>query len=220
MRAEAEILAAEESCALAVLVAADRVTSGACFVWETDTVLVHLESEGYTLHEATPEKLVAMLAVRANPSYFWEASVFKSLCEVLNGDSALPDVYGACSVGEAAWAVVELARMADRYDSVSTPPYGDEPSTYIAAVAALDGYVLLPPELAFAEAHLAMMPSCGEEAALKERVASALAAEPADSLNEECPIEVHVAKLKEVASYVKSRMRTLEQQLASISGGL
>jgi hypothetical protein len=217
MRAVADILAAEDSCALAVMAAADKATDGACFVWGTDTVLVHLEAEGYSLHPATLEKLVAMLAVRANPAHLWDASVFKSLCEVLNGYSATPDTYGACSVGEAAWAVVELSRLSDMYDSATSPQYGDEPSTYVAAVAATDGYVLLPPELLFAADHLSMMPSCGEEEGLRGSVTSALASGDPDSLNEECPIEVHVAKLREVASYVASRRRLLDQQLASIT---
>lgn len=207
------VLSDPDASGLAYLRAVEKLTAGACLAWELETTFEVLEDSGIFLSEASAERLIAALAVQANPSHLWDVSVFKSLCEAFNGRVSSPNVYFPCSVPEAAWAVCEASMLLEHYDRHSAPGYGDEPCLYVAAVAATDGWVLLPEELSFAQEHLTRMPGCGEEEALASQLRALVGVPLGDAFDPESPLDVHRAKLAESSQYVASKRQKLTSYL-------
>lgn len=195
---------------LTLMVACDELSSGACFAWETDTVLTYLESEGCLPSEEARDRLLAMMAVRLNPAHLWDGFVFSNVVTTLSGQVCYPEAIEECSLAELCWAVTELKEMSDIY-SLALPDYGDEPSVYAAAVCSKKGLVIVPPELSFCEEALTGMPMAEDSDLLRARVLDKLAG-PIE-IDEECPACTQAMVLREAGHYVSVNRKKMLKDL-------
>ena len=206
-----------ESYAYTLSLALDRLTGGAHVAWELETTLLYLSGMQALPDEDSREKILAVIALRRNPAYLWDAGVFKEAALVLNDLEADPDYLTPCTPAQAAWAVVELARLHDRYSTSSFPGYGDEPCTYIAGVCANAGLVALPEQLEFVRDHLQQFPAPGAGPSFYDKVKRRVAlGDKSPVVNDEDPVEVHAHRLFEIDAYVWHRSEQLAQQLVKL----
>jgi len=207
------VLEDPHSLALPLSIAVDTLTGGQHLAWELETTILFLAGKGSLPDVDSREKVLAVIAVRKNPSYLWDVGVFKNVCAVLNDRPARPDIMDPCSPAEAAWTVVELERIHKRYSGGTAPEYGDEPCSYIAGSCAHEGLVVLPAELAFAEQHLKMFPSAADSS-LEEKVRSRIKADKSQEVDTDDPVEIHASKLFEIEAYVWHRTLEMDKQLS------
>ena len=203
-----KLLRDDSSHGITLLVACDKLTSGACFAWETDTVLTYLESEGCLPGEAARDRLLALMAVRLNPAHLWDGFVFSNVATSLSGEVCYPETVEKCSLAELCWAVTELKELSDHY-TLALPDYGDEPAVYAAAVCSSAGLVIVPPELSFCQDALEAMPSVEDPDELRKLVMEKLSADI--EIDDECPACTQAMILREAGHYVSvNRDKMLE----------
>jgi hypothetical protein len=205
------LLTSTDAHGLTLMVACDVLTSGACFAWETDTLLTYLESENCLPDEDSRDRLLAMLAIRLNPAHLWDGFVFSNVATALAGTACFPEIMEECSVAELCWAVTELREMSNQY-TLSHPEYGDEPAVYAAAVCSKNSLVVIPPELSFCEQSLGSMPSVEDPASLREKVIQKLSQDI--EVDEECPACTQAMVLREAGHYVEVNRSKLLSDLA------
>ena len=201
----------------ALVVAVDNLFRGQCFAWEFDTIFSELEEE-YSVHlePEVADRLMALLAIKANPAHLWDGSVFANLVETLNNNECLTDTYEQCSPGEVCWALKELELFGSRYGlPFFKEMYNDEPRIFMAACIAADGWVLLPRELDFCRdeymrmARLDMHLTKDQEDKILELAAKKERQVESDS----DVLDVQIAKLRECEAYVQHQEELLNTYL-------
>lgn len=142
--------------ATCLVVAVDSLTRGACFAWEIETIFEYLEEHNCLPNESARDRLLAGMAILSNPSFLWDATVFKSVAQTINGKVALPDHWEPLSAGEVCYAVKEINSLYSIYESAKdlSPLYAEEPKIYIAGCCAYSGFGKLPDALTFCEPQL------------------------------------------------------------------
>ena len=212
------ILKNPDSYGLLLMKAIGVLTNGTCFAWEFDTVFEHLKKEfSITMSTDSADRLMACLAVKANPSFLWDVNVFQGVVQTLNGTEAIVDTIVQCSVGECAWAVTQLRLLGEEYSlDYSADMYNDDPSIYMAACAAADGFSCMPEELSFCDDEFERMfplskkpdPASVRKIRLLAKKASPVKDEDSGSL-----LSTQVRKLQEVSLYVETHKKEMLKHL-------
>lgn len=132
--------------ATALVVAADTLTGGSCFVWEIETIFEFMEDNACLPNKVTRDRLLGGIACLANPSFLWDSGVMKSLCQTFNGEEALPDHWEPLSAAQVTYTVKEINRLYSIYQDAKdlTPLYAEEPKIFLAGCCAYSGFSKLP----------------------------------------------------------------------------
>jgi hypothetical protein len=135
-----------------LLIAADMLTDGACFVWEYETIFDELEELKCLPNAANRDKLMAMISCLSNPAFLWDAGVFKSMCQSLNGKVAAVHILEQITPAKVVYAMDEIDSCYDLYQGAVDmgPLYSDQPKIYMAGCAAAHGLLELPKRLSIA----------------------------------------------------------------------
>lgn len=202
--------------AIALMVSA-RTLLGDFLCWEPESIWIELERQGVDVPEANRAKLMAAIALRLVPSFYWDAVVFEKTALAFDGSPPNPDILEEPSPALLAWAVVEAAWIL-RASKNATWEFEHEPRAYIGVLLTRAGFVLAPEPLSFAQAALNharhythLLPE------VKERWAS-VSQDHLEALHlQETPVDVQIARLAAVALYVKTRRARAEADLAKVS---
>lgn len=216
-----EILKNPESEAVALLVAVDKLFKGQCFAWEFDTLFSELEDEhGIVLSPEASDRLMALLAIKLNPAHLWDGSVFANIVESLNHNECLVDTYEQCSPGEILWALKQLEILGEHYSlSLTEEMFNDEPKIYIACCVAADGWFVLPEEFKFCSEEYSRTNRLDRHASIEkeEQVLALIAKKEFEFTDEEDPIQVQIAKIREAYAYRDYREGKLRDDLARLA---
>lgn len=216
-----DILKNPESCGMALVVAIDKVFKGQCFAWEFDTIFSELEEDySIVLSSEAADRVMALLAIKANPAHLWDGAVFANLVETLNFNECLTDTYEQCSPGECCWALQELEMFSTHYNlPFEKDLYNDEPRIFIACCVASDGWMVLPEDLNF----------CREEFRRTSRLDNSIPKDTEDTIiglaakkefefsDEDDPVQVQVAKIRECKLYVSKLKEDLKKDLEALA---
>ena len=216
-----DILTNPETSGMALVVAVDKLFKGQCFAWEFDTIFEELKEEGIELDSDAADRLMAMLAIKANPAHLWDGGVFANLVETLNLTECLSDTYNECSPGEVCWALEEILEFGRYYqEDFSYEMYNDDPRIYAAGCVANDGFFVVPKELRFCVHEFNRMHALSKKITEEQaKTILDMADGPLlESVDEEDVVQVQVAKLQEVREYCKYRMSNLKKELQALAG--
>jgi len=216
-----EILKNPDSTGMSLVVAIDKVFKGQCFAWEFDTIFSELEEEySIVLSPEAADRVMALLSVKANPAHLWDGAVFSNLVETLNFNECLTDTYEQCSPGECCWALTELEMFGNHYNlSFHKDLYNDEPRIFIACCLAADGWMVLPEDLDFCRDEFMRTSSLDKHVSKeKERLILDLAAKKEfEFTDENDPVQVQVAKIRECKLYVSKLKKDLSRDLGNLT---
>lgn len=214
------ILRNPESTGMALVVAIDKVFKGQCFAWEFDTIFSELEEDySIVLSAEAADRVMALLAVKANPAHLWDGAVFANLVETLNFNECLTDTYEQCSPGECCWALTELEMFGNHYNlTFHKDLYNDEPRIFIACCVAADGWMVLPEDLDFCRDEF-MRTSRLDNSVPKEKeklILDLAAKKEFEFTDENSPVQVQVAKIRECKLYVSKLKKELSRDLEKL----
>lgn len=135
--------------ATALVISADMLTEGSCFVWEIETLLEELDDLGCLPDEKARDRLLAAISLLKNPKFLWDAQAFMTVAQSINGSLAVPEIWEPLSPAKVVFAVDELNSLYSYYKNVDniTTLYAEEPKIYIAGCCANSGLAELPSKL-------------------------------------------------------------------------
>jgi hypothetical protein len=140
--------------ATALVVAADMLTKGSCFIWEIETLLEELEDKECLPPEKTRDRLLGGIACLLNPAFLWSAEAFMSLAQTFSGKLAVPEIWEPLTPAPLAYTLGELDSLYSYYNNTKklTPLYNEDPKIYIAGCCFEYGFAELPKSLAVCKA--------------------------------------------------------------------
>jgi hypothetical protein len=187
---------------------------GDFLAWEPESIWLELEHQGIDLPEENRVKVMAGVALRMMPSFFWDAIVFEKTAMAFAGHPCNPEILEEASPSRLAWAVVE-ANWIIRTANETSWEWGHEPRAYTGVVLARAGFVLAPEQLSFAQAALERHHHKTE---LLDEVKTRWASVDKSGLEHlvlhETPVDVQIARLAAVELHVRERRARAERELA------
>jgi len=115
--------------------------------WEPETFLTVLPIE----NDIAKDKALAVKSVAVNTELaVTNAVAFENVVVAFNNSHVIPTVFQSTSLEELTYAVKEIKAISKIVHSV-LPEFTGEVPSYVAAVAAYEGAVVLPEELSFAQ---------------------------------------------------------------------
>lgn len=132
-----------------LLIAADILTKGSCFVWEIDTLLDELDDLDCLPEPSNRDRLLASIALLLNPAFLWDAQGFMCVAQSMSGKLAVPELWEPLSPAAVAYTVKEIEALYAKYKGVSNLDalYAEEPKIYMAGCCANSGLAKLPNNL-------------------------------------------------------------------------
>lgn len=216
-----KVLKNPDSEAMALVVAVDKLFKGQCFAWEFDTLFSELEEKyEIVLSPEAADRLMALLAIKLNPAHLWDGAVFANIVETLNHNECLVDTYEQCSPGECCWALKQLEMFGTHYSlPFSRDMYSDEPKIFIACCIAADGWIVLPEEVDFCKEEYLRTARLDRHATLEQvkSVLGLVAKKEFECSDDEDPVQVQVAKLRECKAYVTHKLELLQRDLVTLA---
>lgn len=211
-----DILASRTASAVALCRAADLVL-GDHLGWEPESIWIDLDRQGVTVPVEARDRLMAAIALRLVPAFYWDAVVTANTAAALDGRPAHVEILEEAPPGTLAWAMVEAAWIRRRYDLEALRPE-HEPIAYVAVVLDRAGFVLAPEQLSFAQDALdARRSRSGLLDDVRQRWSSVDKARLADLALQESPVDVQVARLAAIELHVRSRRASAESELARLT---
>jgi hypothetical protein len=208
-----ELLRDPDASAVALMKAVHSLL-GDFLSWEPESIWLELQHQGVDLPEENRVKILAGVALRLMPSFFWDAVVFEKTAMAFASHPCNPDILEEASPSRLAWAVVE-ANWIIRAANETTWEWGHEPRAYAGVVLARAGFVLAPEQLSFAQAALERHHHKTE---LLDEVKERWARVDKNALEHlvlhETPVDVQIARLAAVELHVRERRAQAERDLA------
>lgn len=203
-----------EALASPLCAAAERLFGDGWLLWEPQTIWLELEHLGVKATLLNREQLMAGRGVRLHGRAYYDALVFDRTVRAFNGDEPDHAIDMGRNIGHAAWAVDEMHRI-DHDDPGHV--FDREITGLMACGMHLEGWVLTPKELDFAQAQLDRLGN-KDQRDLKARVADVRAHAAGLAVRNipypETPVGVQMARLGSVQAYVEARAQRRERQLA------
>lgn len=211
-----DILVSRTASAVAVCKAADMML-GDHLGWEPESIWVDLDRQGVTVPVEARDRLMAAIALRLVPAFYWDAMVTANTATTFDGRPAHVEILEEVSPGALAWAMVEAAWIRRRYDlQVLRPEH--EPTAYVAVILDRAGFALAPEQLSFAQDALnARRPGSGLLDDVRQRWSSIDKTQLANLALQENPMDVQVARLAAIELHVRSRKTSAEAELARLT---
>lgn len=210
------LLRSRTASAIALLRAADSVL-GDYMAWEPESIWLELERQEVVMPVEARDRLMAAIALRLVPAFYWDAVVFEKTCVAFDGRPIHPAILEEAAPAAMAWAVVEAAWIRERY-SEQDLRFEHEPTAYVAVVLDRAGFAVAPSQLAFAEATLGDRVATAD---IVDDVKRRWANVDKSSLEilslEETRVDVQIARLAAVELHVRTRRAEAEADLARLS---
>lgn len=211
------LLRSRSASAVALLRAADIVLGDAWLAWEPETIWLELERQEVIVPAEARDRLMAGVALRLVPSFYWDAIVFEKTCVAFDGQPAHTEILEEAAPSAMAWSVVEAAWIRDRYSEQSLT-FEHEPVAYVSVVLDRAGFVLAPSQLAFAQAELDQrLPKSDLLDAVRRKWDSFDKSSLERLELQETRVDVQVARLAAVELHVRTRRAEAEAELARLS---
>lgn len=209
-----DLLRRPTASAVALMRAAEKLL-GDFLHWEPESIWMELHHQGVDVPEEARDRLMAAVALRLVPSFYWDAVVFEKTAVAFDGVSH-PEIIEEANPAALAWAVVEAAWLRDRYDEQPLR-FEHEPTAYAAVILERAGFVIAPKQLDFAQDALTRrLPPSDLAKAVRERW-NATDKESLDRMVlHETKIDVQIARLAAVELHVQSRRAAAEAELAQL----
>jgi len=212
-----ELLRDAATPAIALTKAANALL-GEHLTWEPESLWLELERQDVDLPVGNRAKLMAAIALRLVPSFYWDAIVFEKTAIAFDGIEPNPDALEETSPARMAWAVVEAAWIL-RDAKNATWEFQHEPRAYAGVVLCRAGFVLAPEQLSFAQA--ALDRERFHKTDLLDEVKERWARVDKGGLEkltlEETPLDVQIARLAAVELHVRERRARAEHDLARLA---
>lgn len=191
---------------------------GDFIAWEPEAIWLECQHQGVDLPEANRAKIMAAVALRLVPSFYWDGVVFEKTAIAFDGNMPNPTIIEEASPARLAWAVVEAAWIL-RLAKDTSIEMGSEPRAYAGVILARAGYVLAPEQLAFAQNALDRHRPQGTELfnETRDRWARVDKARLDKLALHETPVDVQIARLSVVEAHVHERRARAERELARIA---
>ncbi len=216
MTSAKDMLASRTTSAVALCEAADMVL-GDHLSWEPESIWIDLDRQGVAVPVEARDRLMAAIALRLVPAFYWDAIVMANTAAAFDGRPAHVEIVEEASPGALAWAVVEAAWIRRRRDLEALHPE-HEPTAYIAVILDRAGFVLAPEQLSFAQEALdARRPRSGLLDDVRQRWSSVNKTQLTDLALQESPVDVQIARLAAVELHVRSRRASAEAELARLT---
>ena len=186
---------------LPLVIAADIITRGSCFLWEIETLLEELDDEKCLPDDKATDRLLAGIAMLKYPKFLWDAQAFMTLAQTFNGSISVPELWEPLSPAKVAFSLEEINSLYDYYKNVANlaPLFSEEPKIYMAACCANSGFSELPKHLlAICKAQFDRMFD--------------LKADPTTQLNNSVQARMH----KEVEAYLSLMTKLRNSQLSKL----
>ncbi len=216
MTSAKDMLASKTTSAVALCQAAEIVL-GDHVVWEPESVWVELEHQGVIVPAEARDRLMAAIALRLVPAFYWDAVVLANTAVAFDGRPVHVEILEEAPPGALAWAMLEAAWIRRRHDlEVLRPEH--EPIAYVAVILDRAGFVLAPEQLAFAQDALdARRSKSGLLDDVRQRWSSVDKSQLADLALQETPVDIQVARLAAVELHVRTRKAAVEAELARLT---
>lgn len=211
-----ELLGSKSTSAVALCRAAEIIL-GDHIEWEPETIWVELSRQGVEVPVEARDRLMAAIALRLVPAFYWDALVLANTAAAFDGRPAHVEIVEEASPAMLAWAMVEAGWIRHKYDlQVLVPEH--EAIAYTAIILDRAGFVLAPSQLAFAQDLLdARRPKSGLLEDVRRRW-SGVDKEGLYKLSlEETAVDVQIARLATVEGHVRSRRVAAEAELARLT---
>jgi len=132
-----------------LLISADMLTGGSCFVWEIDTLLEELDDLDCLPEASNRDRLLASIALLLNPGFLWDAQGFMCVAQSITGKLAVPELWEPLSPAAIAYTVKEIESLYSKYKGLNNLDalYAEEPKIYMAGCCANSGLAKLPTNL-------------------------------------------------------------------------
>lgn len=193
--------------------AAAKTQLGDFLAWEPESIWLELEHQGVDLPVENRAKIMAGVALRLMPTFYWDGIVFEKTALAFDGVAPNPDILEEASPARLAWAVVEAAWII-RAAKDATWEWGHEPRAYAGVVLARAGFVLAPEQLSFAQNALDReRPSTHLFDEVKQRWAGVDKTGLEKLTLHETPVDVQIARLAAVELHVRDRRARAERDL-------
>lgn len=211
-----DMLASRTASAVALCRAADMAL-GDHLDWEPESTWVDLDRQGVIVPVEARDRLMAAIALRLVPAFYWDAIVTANTAVAFDGRPAHVEILEEASPAALAWAMVEAAWIRRRHDLEALRPE-HEPIAYVAVVLDRAGLVLAPDQLSFAQDALdARRPRSGLLDDVRQRWSGVDRARLADLALQETPVDVQIARLAAVELHVRARRSAAEAELARLT---
>lgn len=185
--------------------------------WEPESVWVDLDRQGIIVPAEARDKLMAAIALRLVPAFYWDAMVMANTAVALGGRPAHVEIVEEASPAALAWAMIEAAWIRKLHDLEALRPE-HEPIAYVAVILDRSGFVLAPEQLSFAQDALdARRPRSGLLADVRQRWSGVDKARLADLALQENLVDVQVARLAAIELHVRARRASAEAELARLT---
>lgn len=203
----------DPSAAAVALMAAAKAQLGDFLAWEPESIWLELDRQGVDLPAENRAKIMAGIALRLMPSFYWDGIVFEKTALAFDGLLPNPDILEEASPARLAWAVVE-ADWIIRAAKDASWEWGHEPRAYAGVVLARAGFVLAPEQLSFAQNALDReRPSTHLLDEVKQRWAGVDKNGLEKLTLHETPVDVQIARLAAVELHVRDRRARAERDL-------
>ena len=216
MTPAASLLGDKDASAVALCQAA-TVVLGDHLSWEPESTWIELAHQGVEVPAAARDRLMAAVALRLVPAFYWDAIVFSATAAAFDGRPAHVEILEEVAPAALAWAIVEAAWIRRRHGDEGLVPE-HEPTAYAAVILDRAGFVLAPAELAFAQDALDRRhPRSGLLEDTRARWAGVDKTRLAQLALREEPIDVQIARLAAVEAHVRARRAAAEAELARLT---
>lgn len=205
----------DPSTSAVALMAALRGCLGDFLAWEPESIWLELQHQGVDVPDPNRAKIMAGIALRLMPTFYWDAVVFEKTAIAFDHQAPNPDILEEASPAKLAWAVVEAAWILRAAREVSWE-FNTEPRAYTGIILARAGFVLAPEQLSFAQTALDRERSHRTD--LLDEVKERWARVDKNGLEklslQETPVDVQIARLAAVELHVRARREQAERDLA------
>lgn len=198
-------------CRAAEIVLGDHVT------WEPESIWVELEHQDVVVPAETRDRLMAAMALRLVPAFYWDAVVLANTAVAFDGRVVHVEILEEAPPATLAWAVLEAGWIRHRHGLEALQPE-HEPIAYVAVILDRAGFVLAPEQLAFAQDALDDRRSkSGLLEDVRQRWSGIDKSKLADLALQETPVDVQIARLAAVELHVRTRRAAAEAELARLT---
>lgn len=189
---------------------------GDFIVWEPESLWLNFDRENIDVPVENRDKIMAAVALRLVPAFYWDAVVFEKTCVAFSGRPAHTLILEEPPPGDLAWGVIEAAWIRKLYDDQPLK-MEHEPIAYTAVVLERAGFVMAPKQLDFASEELKRrLPKSDFYKEVSDRWKATEKSSLADIVLHETRIDVQIARLAAVSLHVKSRTEAAEAELKQL----
>lgn len=216
MTSPKDMLVSRTASAVALCKAAD-MTLGDHLDWEPESIWVDLDRQGVIVPVEARDRLMAAIALRLVPAFYWDAVVTANTAVAFDGRPAHVEILEEASPAALAWAMVEAAWIRRRYD-LEALQLEHEPIAYAAVVLDRAGFVLAPEQLQSAQDALdARRPRSSLVDDVRQRWSNIDKTRLADLALQENFVDVQIARLAAVELHIRTKRSAAEAELAHLT---